>query len=401
MNITNEGIENEVGRIYRLLNKLTDEYEEIYENIDKYVKSYVFGKSVSPHRGYYNPSTVAHIAIGGNQKGPRPKKDPPKSRDGTYIVYGLDDNDRPIYVYSMISNDRTAKNYEIISYFEDSIIGITFYDIDFVGIHETRYENDKVKSIISCSFGSIGDPELFNSCGVSMEMFEYHNPTHFTWRHIDYTSKLLLQEAVKGLEDMFVGVDLTKGQIREIKNEFETNENGKLLRIYNDYYEKILDKKSLELIRKQKMNLLNTKKSEEIFTEMLNKSEITTEDFNLEKFSDLVIKFMDIKFNCAEDDLLFETGVFETLYGKDTFSMDFVRQFSKNDENDVYEYMEQLHITLIFKNNEKLTNLSCAVWSIDYDSQSEFLQEVRKLKPYMEVSKGAELNSISISFSKV
>ena len=109
--IGNDYFESEIKRLYDLYLDYKDKTVQIYENLDGYVDKYVYGKSTSMFRGYYNPTLAAHLAIGGNQKGPKPKEE--KRKEDTFCLYGLNKEGQPIFSRSYISVDRPAHLYEV------------------------------------------------------------------------------------------------------------------------------------------------------------------------------------------------------------------------------------------------------------------------------------------------
>lgn len=236
--ITELELKNEIGRLFNLVEKHSYSFLEKYSNLDENVKSYVYAKSRPMHRGYYNPTIAAHVAIGGNQKGSKPKKEPPSDGD-EFVVYGLDEFDRPIYVQTMISQNRMAFEYEIVKYFDESIIGITFEKDKYKSIHESRFVNGKIESIITCSFGLMGNTDLHDCNRIEMEIYEYDRPNHFIWSFTWYNPnwrQFWTKEIASPLK-----LDLTKPLIQNMQYEFDTDDNGKLLRMYNNEEEKIFN----------------------------------------------------------------------------------------------------------------------------------------------------------------
>jgi hypothetical protein len=398
MKITEQELINEIEKMYNLLDMYSMEFHEKYLKIDENVKSYVYAKSTPIHRGYYNPTIAAHIAIGGNQKGRKPKKEPPKNGGG-YDIYGLDEHNRPIYIQPMLSNGQKACYYEIVSYIDDSIIGITFGPADICSIHVSRFVEEKIKSIIFCSFNLSGNKDYHGCHNIEMEVYQYDKPNHFIWSFTSYDPNWKQYiEYFKSL-NIDLAIDITKPVIDQMEYEFDTNPKGKLLRMYNEYREKDFIK------RPKTSNKINqfpkTKESKKIFNKMLTDSNISPKNFSISSFLSLVREFMNLKFDCAEDDLLFEAGVFESMHGKDTFIIDFARQFSINDENDVYEHMEQLHITLHFDNSDKLMDFHTMEWSTDYDSIDDFFSFINSSSIISNMAFGVKLKSIAINHELV
>ncbi|MFA6375434.1 MAG: hypothetical protein WCY04_04325, partial [Bacilli bacterium] len=109
-----------------------------------------------------------------------------------------------------------------------------------------------------------------------------------------------------------------------------------------------------------------------------------------------VRKFMDIKFNCAEDSMLFETGVFDSSFGEDVFIINFTRQFIINDKDDIFEHMEQTHITVQLENNPRLARFKNSYWSMNFGSIDDFFSFVNSLEGLQDVISDCKILSISV-----
>jgi len=396
-----EYINSEISRVSTLVCELSEEYFNLYTHINEHVKIYVYGPSVAAQRGYYSPSPVHHLAIGGSQKGPKPKADMSGIKSGEIFVYGLDEKDRPIYIYTMLSPGRMASEYEIVSYSTDRVLGITFDEFGPSGIHETQFSNNRVKSITTCYYNYRKPPTLENCREMIMEQFDYDKTNHFFWRLLNYNQPIKLADIPEALQSMFKGLSLQLNPIRDLTYEFETNEKGIVIKMYGDGFEKSFNNKKTKAKREVISSNTPPKKSQMVFQKMVDEAAIDNDHFNFDEFTKLIKAFMLIRFDCAEDDLLFETGVFDSIYGEDTFTVSFVRQFSINDKNDVYEHMEQLHIVLSYENKNAMKNLQCAEWYFNDSTLDDFFDKIKTLQVYDCLKNIKSIKSLSINHTLV
>ena len=393
--VNQEFLNGETSRISTLVCEFSDEFLEIYSHINDHVKSYVYGPSVTSFRGYYNPSPVAHLAIGGAQKGPKPKTDISKIKGGEIYIYGLDEKGRPIYIRTMISSDRMGKEFEIVSYSANRVLGITFDEYYPIYVHETQFQSNKVVSIVTCQFDH-GKPSTLENCReLKLEQFDYDKSNHFFWRFLNYDPHFI-SNFPEVLLNLYKESGYQPKPIWELTYEFETNEKGSVIKMYGDGFEKTFNKKKSETTKGVISSKTPTKKSKMIFQKMVDEAAIRIDHFNFDEFTGMIKEFMSVKFKCAEDDLLFETGVFDTIYGEDTFTANFVRQFTIHDKNDVYEHMEQLHIVLSYENKKKMENLQCTEWCFDGSSLEEFIDKIKTLPVYECLKDIETIKSISI-----
>lgn len=122
--------------------------------------------------------------------------------------------------------------------------------------------------------------------------------------------------------------------------------------------------------------------------------------FDLAELCMALRESMNEKFDCEDDDLLYEVGVFASG-GCDVFSLIFTRQFSVFDKNDQYDHMEQLSIKLDFQNNVSLSSLRDEIWSTDFPSIDDFFSYVKKTPSYQETNRLGKIINISITFGGV
>ena len=93
-----------------------------------------------------------------------------------------------------------------------------------------------------------------------------------------------------------------------------------------------------------------------------------------------VKEFATIEVDCEDDSFLFQCGTFD-FTGEEMFYWDIVRQFSVMEDGE-YDHMEQLHIAVLYKPNDKLNSLSTEQWSYDFDSKEDFFKEVESLDEF-------------------
>lgn len=92
-------------------------------------------------------------------------------------------------------------------------------------------------------------------------------------------------------------------------------------------------------------------------------------------------KFSETAFDCAEDLLLWETGLFDLGEGP-RFLCALVRQFSIEADGE-YDHMEQLHLELYFDAAQLPPDAAMILWSSDCgDSFPAFLAAVEQTPPY-------------------
>jgi len=226
-------LEQEISRVTTILEEKWEEYLEFYTQRNVLVKSYVYGPSVSIHRGYYNPSIAVQYAIGGSKKGPKPKQLINSSMDQDIMVYGLDELLRPIYIQTWFSPNQAYSSFEIVQYIQNKIIGIIFYEFEPIGIHETQYENNKVKSIIECYYKRGIKPSKESCSDINIEVFDYNRSNHFQWKWILYhPNPSEYSNLINKISCSFSGDEYQ--DIHEMLYEFDTDGKDKVIRMYFD-----------------------------------------------------------------------------------------------------------------------------------------------------------------------
>ncbi|PKL01063.1 MAG: hypothetical protein CVV56_02080 [Tenericutes bacterium HGW-Tenericutes-1] len=226
-------LNKEISRVTEIINEKWEEYLEFYTERNNLVKSYVYGPAVATHRGYYNPSPVVHHAIRGCNKGPKPKPAIGDINGEDIMVYGLDVQLRPIYIQTWSPPNRPYQDFEIIQYFKDKVIGITFDEFEPIGIHETQFEDSRITSILTCYYNHKNKPSLENCQEIIIELFDNDRPNHFQWKWVQYNPNL--SEKVSILLDRLCEHHGEEYQpIKEMLYEFDTDQLGKVSRMYFD-----------------------------------------------------------------------------------------------------------------------------------------------------------------------
>jgi len=132
----------------------------------------------------------------------------------------------------------------------------------------------------------------------------------------------------------------------------------------------------------------------------LEKEGFFTDSKNWEKAWSAFKCFSNYQIECANDDFLWQTGVYN-FTGKEEFSCEIVRQFSHVDSNGIHTHMEQLSLTFYYNSNELLSQLKGNVWSIDFDSNDAFFLHVEGLDSFNVPMKQFVPSSYAILFEEV
>jgi hypothetical protein len=234
---------NEVQRLYNLYLKYKEDVSEIYTNQDKYIHEYLYGKSTPIHRGFYNPTIAAHLAIGGNHKGPKPKTE--KITENEYTMYGIDEKGRPIFIRTYLSDIHPVRVYEVVFYLEETILGISMDQDKLFAVHESKFTEEKLKEITFCQFGILGNPDYYNCTSIEIEMYDYDSPNHFNWKLLEFSFSLNFESLSEEMRNLYEYMLPEMDHHKEIKYSFDLDDKGKIIRMYNDYHEKIFKKKKL------------------------------------------------------------------------------------------------------------------------------------------------------------
>jgi len=138
----------EYFRIMKIINLYFSDYQKQYVNLRQEVVDYEYALgSKYMHRGYYCPSSIQDIVIGGPKRGRISKTLPPPGK--AEYRYGFNEDGQLI----IAETPGKMGEKEIIRYENDSVLGITIRMDDeipeeIMQYTECRYEDGKVKSCI-------------------------------------------------------------------------------------------------------------------------------------------------------------------------------------------------------------------------------------------------------------
>ena len=127
----------------------------------------------------------------------------------------------------------------------------------------------------------------------------------------------------------------------------------------------------------KKETLLKTSEGMARFRALLKENGFIPKEPNLKTGWDVFRKFAGLQFDCADDSLLFEAGVYE--YTDETlFCLSMVRQFTIEVDGE-YDYIEQIHLDLFYKPDGTLGGLKETLWTCDFDDDaSAFFKAVEE-----------------------
>lgn len=117
---------------------------------------------------------------------------------------------------------------------------------------------------------------------------------------------------------------------------------------------------------KVKKQLLGTEEGLPLFRKMLKEAGFDPKEPDLQTAWEVFQKFSGSRFDCSDDSLLFEAGIFDFTGEDEQFCLSFVRQFTIEVEEE-YDYMQQLHIDLFYQPDESLERLEDTIWTYDFD----------------------------------
>lgn len=115
--------------------------------------------------------------------------------------------------------------------------------------------------------------------------------------------------------------------------------------------------------------IFQTEEAEGIMRKMLNEEGFDEKAPDVKAAWNSFKKMCEVEFDCAGDDLLFETGMYE-FSGEKEFFLSFVRQFTVDVDGE-YDYMKQLHLDFNYKPEQELENLKEIVWTFDFEDDFE------------------------------
>lgn len=127
---------------------------------------------------------------------------------------------------------------------------------------------------------------------------------------------------------------------------------------------------------------MKTEKAEEYFKELLKKNGFDEKKPNLLTGWE-VFKRMSVQtFDCFEDSLLFESGVYD-FTGEALYYVSLVRQFTIDVDGE-YDYMEQLHLEFTYQQEERLLEQKTIIQTYDFDDDFQmFFEAVEKAEAFL------------------
>lgn len=123
-----------------------------------------------------------------------------------------------------------------------------------------------------------------------------------------------------------------------------------------------------KFVKKQKTGAKSRFKTEEgmaIFRKNLKAAGFNPKEPGLPSAWEGFKRFSESQFDCPDDSLLFEAGMFD-FTEEERFCLSFVRQFTVEVEEE-YDYLEQLHLDLFYQPDERLKSLNETIWTYDFD----------------------------------
>ena len=132
----------------------------------------------------------------------------------------------------------------------------------------------------------------------------------------------------------------------------------------------------------KKCKKYKTEEAENIFRKMLKEAGFQYKEPNVKLAWGVFKEMCLVEFECAGDDLLFETGTYN-FEGQEEFLLSFVRQFTIEVDGE-YDYMEQLHLDFGYKPEAELGSLKKILWTYDFDGDfSKFFQAVEQSPAFL------------------
>lgn len=129
--------------------------------------------------------------------------------------------------------------------------------------------------------------------------------------------------------------------------------------------------------KKQKENLIKTVDALGRYRASLKEAGFNPKEPELKTAWEVFKKLSCLRFDCSDDSLLFETGVYD-FTGEEQFYLSMVRQFTIEVDGE-YDYMEQIHLEFSYRTDEKLAGLKETFWTYDFDDDvSAFIAAVEE-----------------------
>ena len=122
--------------------------------------------------------------------------------------------------------------------------------------------------------------------------------------------------------------------------------------------------------------MIATDKAEGILLDILGKAGVSIDNIDGKTAWHIFKEFASIEFDCVEDLLLWETGIFSSRNER-YFFCSMSRQFAHE------EYMEQLHMEFHFNSDEVLAAFKSGMWSEDYNTLTDFFNAVEHSQAFV------------------
>lgn len=133
---------------------------------------------------------------------------------------------------------------------------------------------------------------------------------------------------------------------------------------------------------KGKKKIYETEEAEVILKALLKEAGFHDEAPDLVTAWETFKKMCEYEFDCAEDELLFETGVYD-FTGKELYYLYIVRQFTIEVEGE-YDYLEQLRMEFSYEPEGELKEMEEIISTFEFDDDfGEFIKAVEKSPAFL------------------
>lgn len=196
-----------------------------------------YGKPISLYRGYFSPSIVYDLVVGGVNRGAKTKIKMTQSKNESVVEYIMNSSGLPLILKTLLPNGREARFLEIIEYFENHSFCIQFYKHqDFVvkTIQAAYYDNNRIKKIITLHFGVNSECKMDHISSIEIENYNYDdNNRELLWvitdepystllasvRKREYSYKLHYDE--KGRIQDYIEIDGTVNKVKKKRSIYD------------------------------------------------------------------------------------------------------------------------------------------------------------------------------------
>ena len=121
-----------------------------------------------------------------------------------------------------------------------------------------------------------------------------------------------------------------------------------------------------------------------MFRAVLKESGFNPKEPDLKTGWEAFIRFAGLSFESADDSLLFEAGIYDLPDG-DRFFLSMVRQFTIEVDGE-YDYIEQIHLDLLYMPDETLNSLEETLWTYDFDDDVPAFLNAVENSPSFKIS---------------